>query len=105
MDTFKNAVLQKLRDARKRRRWTQAQLAEKLSVSRLTVTRWESGERTLDLDTIDKIAKALGVSVSISIDDERPEDDPMTTRLLFAFHQLSDGTKDKLCALLESVNS
>lgn len=45
---------------RKRAGLTQAALAKKLGVTRLTVSRWETGARRLTADTLERIAEALG---------------------------------------------
>lgn len=44
------------------RSMSQADLANELGVSRLTVARWELGESTPSVDTITKIADFFGVS-------------------------------------------
>lgn len=46
---------------RKRRGWTQEQLAGKLGVEQPTVQRWERGTREPDMSTLVDIAAALGV--------------------------------------------
>ncbi len=50
---------------------TQQEIAEKLFVSRQTVSRWESGSRCPDLITAKKIANVLGITV----DDFVPSED------------------------------
>ena len=41
---------------------TQKELAERLNVSQNTVSRWESGERTIDVDNLNKISELFNVS-------------------------------------------
>ncbi len=43
---------------------TQAELAEQIGVHEMTIRRWESGERYPDADMLQKLAAALGTSVS-----------------------------------------
>lgn len=50
---------------------TQQEIADKLFVSRQTVSRWESGSRCPDLITAKKIANVLGITV----DDLVPSED------------------------------
>ena len=45
--------------ARKAKGYTQEQLAEKLSVSRTTISRWESGKMMPDIDTIKLLSKEM----------------------------------------------
>lgn len=53
-----------IRRLRKLRGLSQARLAEILGVEQPTVQRWETGKREPSLDFIDKIAQALGASLS-----------------------------------------
>lgn len=43
---------------------TQEQLAEKLFVTRQTVSAWETGKAQPDLETLERIAEALGTEVT-----------------------------------------
>lgn len=53
----------RLRQARKRKKLTQRQVAEKLGVSAPTVTRWERGHVEPDTEAIKKLSEILDVSV------------------------------------------
>ena len=56
---------ERIRKARKGKgKMTQAELAERIGVHEMTVRRWEAGERTPDVDSLQKISGVLGVSVS-----------------------------------------
>ena len=48
---------------RKERQWTQAELAQKLHVTDKAVSKWERGLGLPDINTIEPLAEALGVSV------------------------------------------
>ena len=52
---------QLIRAARKKKKMTQAELAEKLKISYVGVSQWENGIRNPKYDTIRKIADALDV--------------------------------------------
>lgn len=52
--------------------WTQEQLAEKVGVTRATVTQWETGWSQPRMGKVEKLAAAFGVSVS-TIVDEAPQ--------------------------------
>ena len=54
---------QALQKARKRRGWTQAALARKLGVHRVTVAKLETDTQRPSLDLLERIAKALSVEV------------------------------------------
>lgn len=55
---------QNLRELRMRKGLSQAQLAERMYVTRSTVARWESGSRLPDARMISRLAHCLGVDVS-----------------------------------------
>ena len=54
---------EKLQDARKRAGLSQEQLAEKLSVSRSAVAKWENNNGMPDIDNLKAIAQLLDVSI------------------------------------------
>lgn len=52
-----------IKDLREKKRLTQQDLAEQLSVSSKTVSKWETAKGLPDITLIEPLAKALGVSV------------------------------------------
>jgi len=60
---------EKLQDARKRTGLSQEQLAEKLSVSRSAVAKWENDKGMPDIDNLKAIAQLLDVSIDYLLDD------------------------------------
>jgi transcriptional regulator with XRE-family HTH domain len=59
----------RVRALRRRAKLSQVALAERASVARSTVARIELGESNPDLDTLGKLAVALGVSTSELLED------------------------------------
>lgn len=59
-----------LRDLRKEKGLTQEQLAEKLNVSRRTVSRWETGSNTPDLDVLLQLADIYEVDLRSLLNGE-----------------------------------
>ncbi len=57
---------------------TQIELAEKLSVTRQTVSRWEAGSVMPDIDKISDIADLLGVSCDYLLRDDAVEEGSAT---------------------------
>ncbi len=53
-----------LRKARERKKLTQVALAKRIGVHRVTVTRLESGSRKPSMDMLQRLAKALKVTVA-----------------------------------------
>jgi transcriptional regulator with XRE-family HTH domain len=50
-----------LRAFRDARHMTQSQFAEKIGVHSLSVSRWETGQRKIDLDLVAQISKITGI--------------------------------------------
>lgn len=67
-------LAEKILSLRTERGMSQDDLAEKLEVSRQSVSKWETGQSTPDLDKIIKLADLFGVSVDELVrDGERPQ--------------------------------
>lgn len=75
----------KIAQKRKSLGMTQIEFADKLSVTRQTVSRWEAGTVMPDIDKIGDIATILNVSCDYLLKDEIEEDTSLSTvsRLLF----------------------
>ena len=56
-----------VRNARLRRRWTQAQLADKAGVGRMVVARVERGASRIDVEVLERIALALGIYLTVEL--------------------------------------
>ena len=59
---------------------TQEQLAERLFVTRQTVSNWERGTSRPDLDQLEAIAGALGTEITILLYGEKPPRPPVSRR-------------------------
>ena len=60
---------EKLMKLRKEKAWSQEEFAEKLDVSRQTVSKWELGQTMPDTNNLTKIASLFGISVNDLLDD------------------------------------
>lgn len=69
-----NKLGTKVADKRKSLGMTQIEFAEKMHVTRQTVSRWEAGTAMPDIDKIGEIADILGVSCDYLLRDEVVED-------------------------------
>ena len=65
----------KLIDLRKKNGWSQEDMAEKLSVSRQTISKWEGAQSVPDMNRIIKLSEIFGVSTDYLLKDdmETPE--------------------------------
>lgn len=62
--------LDQLQSLRKRRGLSQAKLAELIGVEQPTIQRWESGKRMPDLDSLNALARVLGVTAGSLLDGD-----------------------------------
>lgn len=62
MDEFYVEIGRRIRRLRKRRRWTQAELAERTDISTSFLGHIERGSRKLSVETLNRIALALNCS-------------------------------------------
>lgn len=59
----------RIRTARAGRGWKQKHLAAEVKVEPITVSRWERGATTPDLDVLGMVAEATGKPLSFFVDD------------------------------------
>ena len=59
----------KITDLRKKNGWSQEELAEKLDVSRQSISKWESAQSTPDMNRILKMSEIFGVSTDYLLKD------------------------------------
>lgn len=69
----------KIIDLRKKNGWSQEELAEQLSVSRQSVSKWESGMSVPDLNKIIAMSELFGVSTDYLLKDELDAPTPSET--------------------------
>ena len=65
----------KIINLRKKMLWSQEELADKLDVSRQSVSKWESSQSIPDMDKILKMSRLFGVSTDYLLKDELGETD------------------------------
>ena len=63
-------LAEKVMTLRKKKGWSQEELAEKLNISRQSVSKWESGASIPDIDKIILISGLFGVSTDYLLKDE-----------------------------------
>jgi DNA-binding XRE family transcriptional regulator len=61
----------KIREARKRVRWTQGELANKSKISQQTISLVENGYTNISLSVLKKIADALGLEIRIDYKEDK----------------------------------
>ena len=73
LTTVKEAVAQNLLFYRKRNRMTQRDLAEKLGVKHNTISSWENGINSIDIEILSKICDIFNISINDMFSKEQAE--------------------------------
>ena len=58
-----NTIATQIKKLRQQRGWTQPQLADKLSVSKQTISNWETGLKVPRMGSLQKLADLFGVKI------------------------------------------
>lgn len=94
----------RLSELRAQRNLTASQLAERMFVSKSTVSRWENGTRQPDLGTLSRLAACLSVPYGVLLDALSEPGEPPTV-LLFEHERLSlQDSLDELSAVLPEAS-
>lgn len=67
MENLEQIVAQNLTELRKSKKWTQAELAEKINYSDKSVSKWERGEALPDLNVLTQMADLFGVTLDFFV--------------------------------------
>jgi transcriptional regulator with XRE-family HTH domain len=98
----------RIREARASKGWKQRELASEVEVEPITVSRWERGATTPDLDVLRLVADATGKPLSYFVADERETasagTDAAARKLERAAEKLS-AQADRIERLLEEVRA
>jgi hypothetical protein len=84
-----------VREARRRAGLSQGQLAERAGVAKSTVGRIESGARVPSTEMVERLVRAAGLEVSVSLSEPDPGTDTMFERTLrrSPAERLADATR------------
>ena len=85
---------EKIKEARKQSGLSQEQLAEKMSVSRSAIAKWETDKGLPDIDNLKALAGFLNVSVDYLLDDGERIDE-LVTREAYDLTSYGKGSKKK----------
>ena len=68
-------LAEKIMKHRKKKGWSQEELAEHLNISRQSVSKWQSGASVPDLDKILRLSEIFKVSTDYLLKDEIEEEE------------------------------
>lgn len=89
-------LAEKVMTLRKKNNWSQEELAEKLNISRQSVSKWESGTSIPDIDKIITMSSLFGVSTDYLLKEELEEEQPSETEDVY------EGRKERNVSLEEA---
>ena len=96
-------LAEKILSLRTERGMSQDDLAEKLEVSRQSVSKWETGQSTPDLDKIIRLADLFGVSVDELVrDGERPQSQPPQPQVVYVERERKQELSQKQGMIMEA---
>ena len=67
MATINENIAKNIIMLRKERKWTQQDLADKLNYSDKTISKWERGDSTPDIEMLAKVAEVFNVDINFLI--------------------------------------
>lgn len=88
---------------RKRKGWTQTELANKLGCTWGVISHWEKGLRQPRMEMVGKIAELFGVGNDIIFKDLRLEDNPKEKELINNVRMLTPEEQDKVLAMIDLI--
>lgn len=101
----KKELGEKIKAARAERGWKQKHLAAHVEVEPITVSRWERGATTPDLDVLRLVAEATGRPLSFFVEEQADEaPTPALAGRVDRLEQSLDRVEQKLDALLERLS-
>lgn len=89
---------ERLLDLRKKNGWSQEELGYKLEVSRQTISKWESGQTTPELEKLRNLAKIFEISVDELISDDT--EDNIDRKQVLENNKISKKKKSKLIEII-----
>lgn len=99
MTRLEDVVKKRLKDIRENLKLNQSQFADKLGISQAAISQFEDGKRVPSIETLDKIAKSLGMTVTSLLSDENATDDEKALLLKDLTAQLETMNKQELQAM------
>lgn len=99
-------VLEKIRQYRIERNWTEYQLAEKSELPQSTISSWYRKKQTPTIQSMEKICKAFGITLAQFFTDEDSEIKPLTktqNELLREWNRLNTQKQKVILQLLKEL--
>ena len=96
-------LTQKLKALRESRKMNQEEVAELLGITKNTYLKYEKGEQSPKLNTVEKMAELYGITLVELISDETPEISEKLKAQMKLINKLSNQEKEAISIILEGV--
>lgn len=106
MATIRDEISKNLLYYRKKLGYTQKELAEKLGVKNTSVSNWESGYNSIDIETLYRVCGIFGVSVNDMYGVFSVSPAPLSdaeTYLLDSFRELNEEGREKVTSYVSDL--
>jgi transcriptional regulator with XRE-family HTH domain len=107
MDNVRVLVGERIRTLRKERGWSQEELGEKADLHHTYVGAVERGEKNASIDTLDKIADALGMEIVdlFTLTKGKMDVDKLRAYIIDEVKESSPGMLKLIAALIETTRN
>ncbi len=107
MDNVRSLVGERIRSLRKERGWSQEELGEKADLHHTYVGAVERGEKNASIDTLDKIADALGIEMVdlFTLTKGKMNVDKLRAHIIEEVKESSPGMLKLMAALIQTTRS
>jgi transcriptional regulator with XRE-family HTH domain len=73
MEDLKKVMAENLVELRRKRKWTQAEMADKLHYTDKAISKWERGESMPDIEVLKEVADLFGVTLDYFVHENAPQ--------------------------------
>lgn len=103
---FRKALGGRIKELRKQKRWSQKELAAKVSIRFQQLNKYESGLNAPPLEMLAQLADALGTTTDFLLSGQVTEDTPLhNLRLLERFKALEQAKPDEQEAIIKLIDA
>ena len=107
MENYKIAIASNIRKYRKAAGMSQIELAKRIGVRSSSISNWENGANSIDIDTLFRVCDVLGVSVDRMRDSDASDLSlsPLERQVVLSFRACSPERQDIILELLSIKKS
>ncbi len=104
--SIKDEIAKNILYFRKKYGYTQKQLAELIGVKNTSVSNWETGDNSIDIETLIKLCSIFNISLSDIYGSygKKEEYSEEEKKIIQAFRETDEGTKSAILKLLDIKN-